>query len=263
MSRDLCYYVFVDLNEAVQRLHYMTGYKPEKRGYGFMAICPAHEDLRPSLSVFMYKGNLVFNCFGGCAKDKIKDLVVIGAETENKGQITYDTTPFWELKVAKTYNYLNAKGKILYQKVRFIPKSFAIRYKKRNGKWGWGMNGHDPVLYNLPNVIRSRRIIVVEGEKNADAIINLGLTATCNYDGAGKWLDSYNRYLYGKEMWLIPDNDDAGIAHMSLVYEKIHKITRSKIVNLPGLSYKQDPYDWIEMGHTKVEFLKLIGEVVT
>lgn len=234
----------------------MTGYKPDKRGYGYMGICPAHEDLRPSLSIFTYKGNLVFNCFRGCNKETIKQLINVGAETVNKGIVKYDSTPFWELEIAKTYDYCTAEGKLLYQKVRFIPKTFAIRYKKKTGKWGWGINGYNPVLYNLPNVINSHTIFIAEGEKNVDVINSWGMVGTCNYDGAGKWLTDYNKYLFGKTIYIIPDNDPPGLEHANLVYASVCKVARVKIVELPGLSHKQDIFDWVEMGYTKEDFLK-------
>ena len=41
---------------------------------------------------------------------------------------------------------------------------------------------------------------MVEGEKDADALTALGLTATCNPMGAGKWRDSYTATLAGADL---------------------------------------------------------------
>ena len=40
-------------------------------------------------------------------------------------------------------------------------------------------------LYNIPNIVASEKIIWVEGEKCADALNDLGYTATCTMGGAG------------------------------------------------------------------------------
>lgn len=70
-------------------------------------------------------------------------------------------------------------------------------------------------LYNIPNVLASRRVIWVEGEKCADALNNRGYTATCTIGGAGaltkKTAAQYDfSPLNGKELILWPDNDPAG-----------------------------------------------------
>ena len=38
-------------------------------------------------------------------------------------------------------------------------------------------------LYNIPNILASDTVIWVEGEKCADALNNLGYTATCTMGG--------------------------------------------------------------------------------
>ena len=70
-------------------------------------------------------------------------------------------------------------------------------------------------LYNIPNVLASRRVIWVEGEKCADALNTRGYTATCTIGGAGaltkKTAAQYDfSPLNGKELILWPDNDPAG-----------------------------------------------------
>lgn len=251
----------MDLPEVITRLSYMTGYTPIRKGYGYMAICPAHDDLQPSLSIFKSNktGKIFFNCFRGCDYKAIKDIINIGDETENKGKVKYTDKPFWELPIVKTYDYVNAAGKLVYQKVRYEPKAFSLRYRKGK-KWAGGRNGHEPILYNLPNVINSKIVFVAEGEKDTDVLIEWGLAGTCNYDGAGKWLSSYNKYLWGKTVYIIPHNDEAGLAHGELVRNSVAKIARVKIIRLPGLSYKQDLFDWREMGFTLENLYQLLPE---
>ena len=49
------------------------------------------------------------------------------------------------------------------------------------------MQGVERVLYRLPEVLAAGEVWVVEGEKDADSLAALGIVATCNAGGAGKW----------------------------------------------------------------------------
>ena len=79
-------------------------------------------------------------------------------------------------------------------------------------------------LYNIPNIIASEKIIWVEGEKCADALNELGYTATCTMGGAGMLSrKSANLFdfspLHEKELVIWPDNDTAGRKVAELVQE--------------------------------------------
>ena len=75
----------------------------------------------------------------------------------------------------------------------------------------------EPVLYRLPEVLVARVLIVVEGEKDVERLIKMGLLegweATCNPMGAGKWRSEYNHVFKGKEVIIFPDNDKPGHEH--------------------------------------------------
>jgi len=79
-------------------------------------------------------------------------------------------------------------------------------------------------LYNIPNIVASEKIIWVEGEKCADALNELGYTATCTMGGAGMLSrKSANLFdfspLHEKELIIWPDNDNAGRKLAELVQE--------------------------------------------
>jgi hypothetical protein len=79
-------------------------------------------------------------------------------------------------------------------------------------------------LYNIPNIVASDKIIWVEGEKCADALNDLGYTATCTMGGAGMLSrKSANLFdfspLHDKELVIWPDNDNAGRKVADLVQE--------------------------------------------
>jgi hypothetical protein len=132
-----------------------------------------------------------------------------------------------------------------------MPKSFRQRRPDGMGGWVWNMNGVEPVLYHLPELSTAALVYVVEGEKDADNLTALGLTATCNAGGAGKWRANYNKALQGKAVVILPDNDDPGRSHAQTVARNLHGVAASvKVVELPGLLEKGDVSDWLDAGGT-------------
>ena len=45
---------------------------------------------------------------------------------------------------------------------------------------------------------------IPEGEKDVLSLVRLGLVATCNPGGAGKWRDEYSARLQGADLILLP-----------------------------------------------------------
>ena len=86
---------------------------------------------------------------------------------------------------------------------------------KRPGAW----SDTEPLPYKLPDIISNpdKPVLVVEGEKDADALTHLGFVATCNSGGAGKWAESLNRYFTGRDIIILPDNDQAGEKHVKTI----------------------------------------------
>jgi putative DNA primase/helicase len=60
-----------------------------------------------------------------------------------------------------------------------------------------------------------------EGEKDVDLLAKLGLVATTNSEGAGKWRDEYTATLKGRHVAIVPDNDEEGRAHMEQIAERL------------------------------------------
>jgi putative DNA primase/helicase len=65
---------------------------------------------------------------------------------------------------------------------------------------------------------QGQTIFIVEGEPCADALWNLGIPATTNIGGAGKWNENHSDDLYDVQaVVLCPDRDQPGIEHMQKV----------------------------------------------
>ena len=64
-----------------------------------------------------------------------------------------------------------------------------------------------------------RPIFIAEGEKDVEALMAIGVTATCNPGGAGKWRDEFSQHLVGADVLILPDNDEPGQQHAAQVAE--------------------------------------------
>lgn len=161
------------------------------------------------------------------------------------------------------WNYTNAGGETIYQVVRIDDasgKTYRQRQVTTDGKPIWNMLGVTPVPYRLPELIKSSgTVFIVEGEKCADALVTLGLTSTTNHGGAGKWRLELTQYFQGRDVVIIPDNDEPGRSHAAKIATALKGVANSiKILPLPTLRNKADIYDFIAEGGTKDELLKLV-----
>lgn len=224
----------------------------------WMALCPAHEDSSPSLSVGVGDGGrLLLNCFAGCAFEAILDASGVPRNGSNQnGRPLTPISP--QRKIVATHDYKDQGGNVLFQKVRYKPKSFAVRRPDGAGGWHWDLGGIAPVLYNLPQLVASppmSAVYVVEGEKDADRLSALGLVATCNFDGASadgqrpKWRAAYKPYFAKRIIYILADNDKPGRAHAAAVAASLASVAQAvKVVQLPGLAESGDASDWLDAG---------------
>ena len=225
----------------------------KKSGEGFKALCPAHDDSNPSLSINEgADGRVLIKCHAGCTIEDV--LTEVGLKLS-------DLRPT-KKRIVATYPYLDVQGTLLYECVRYEPKEFRQRSPKPEGGWNWSTKGIERVLYHLPELVKakaSRSVFVVEGEKDADALSELKLVATCNIGGAGKWCDEYSTYLKDRHVVILPDNDEAGRQHGLEVAQRLHGIAASvKIVDLPELPPKGDVSDWVADGGTRKRLLQIV-----
>jgi putative DNA primase/helicase len=87
----------------------------------------------------------------------------------------------------------------------------------------------------------------------------MGIVATTNPQGAGKWRQEYNASLAGKRVVIFPDNDEPGEQHALQVARSLLPVaTGVKIVRLPDLPPKGDVSDWLEAGHSKDDLFALV-----
>jgi predicted P-loop ATPase len=73
----------------------------------------------------------------------------------------------------------------------------------------WSVKDVRHVPYRLPDVldVGDRVMLIVEGEKDVDRLWQLGIPATTNLGGAGKWSDELTMYFMGYDIVVVPDRD--------------------------------------------------------
>lgn len=231
------------INDILPKL---KGVKRTPRGW--TALCPAHGDQHNSLSVSVGAGeSVLLYCHAGCTFEAVQ--AALGADVPGRAH------------VVSTYDYRDESGALLYQAVRFEPKDFRQRKPDGAGGWSYKLNGVRRVPYRLPELLTAdpqEQVFIVEGEKDADRLCALGLVATTNAGGAGKWRDEFNDVLRGRRVVVIPDNDEPGREHASRVAQSLRGAAADvRILSLQNLPPKGDVSDWLDGGGLVDELLVL------
>jgi len=238
-----------------------------KAGNQYKALCPAHDDQRQSLSVGEGSdGRVLIKCHAGC---DVKAIVrALGLEMRDlfppKERKPKRKRNRKEKRIVATYSYVDEDGRLLFEVVRYEPKEFVQRRPDGRGGFIYNLGDVRRVLYKLPDVLRAvqlgETVYITEGEKDADALAALGLVATTNPHGAGKWRDEYSETLRGAHVVILPDKDDVGRKHGEAVARSLWGKAKSiKIVELDGEGVK-DVSDWLAAGGTKERLLELVAQ---
>ncbi len=243
-------------------LSLLKGVKP--CGDGWQAYCPSHDDQRQSLHVSEGEdGRILAYCHAGCSVNDI--CQALGIELKDLFPQKLKVHAGGKSPIVAAYNYCDANRNLLFQVCRTADKRFFQR--RPDGKGGWinGLGDVKPVLYRLPEVLQAVKqgetIFIPEGEKDVDNLARLGLAATCNPMGAGKWRDHYSEHLRGAKVVILPDNDEPGRKHAQQAAKSLYgKAASVKVLELPGLPEKGDISDWLAAGGTREELLELAAE---
>ena len=170
-----------------------------------------------------------------------------------------------------TYDYHSDDGEMVYQTVRYYKGGKKQFYQRRPDGGGW-INEiksitHFPyrLIQLLDGLKKGNPIIVCEGEKDAETVVALGYTATCNHGGAGKWRDHHTKWIPpGTQVYISPHADTPGQQHVDTVAKAL--TGNGCTVKILDFGYPiedehgKDVSDWIGEGHTKAEFEELLQQ---
>jgi hypothetical protein len=247
----------------------------KQAGKGWSARCPAHDDRRASLSIG--KGNdgrALVHCHAGCKPDAICAAVGLtvldlmptadmlpmsGKATNGKRAVkTFTTARDAVAELERRHGPRSALW--TYRDASREPVGVVVRWDRADGGKdirpasryadGWRIEGmpEPRPLYGLPDLASARRVYVCEGEKAADALRSIGLTATTSAHGAQAADKTDWRPLAGKEVILWPDNDPAGRKYIESVRALLAKLTPApamKLLEVNGLPAGGDAADFV------------------
>ena len=156
------------------------------------------------------------------------------------------------MEPTKTFYYHDVDGRVLYGMVKFPGKNFRRFRPGQNGEkvWNWEDDPRSRVPYGLPS-IQTESCIIVEGEKDAQALIDIGLPGTCIPGGSSGpnqvhndfWKKYFSRY---QVVYLLPDRDKAGEKYVDDIGRALKNVVPSiSVVRLPGLDSGGDVSDWL------------------
>ena len=203
-----------------------------------------------------------------------KDGTPFYAPIREKKTIRPRQTRYWE--------YPARDGSSLVRVVRFDDgegskgKWHQERWGKHRKQMSWlvgtdGVAREDIPIYRYADIQKAiannELIFLVEGEACADIFWSLGLAATCNIGGSGKWRNTDTSDLQGAKIVIVPDRDQPGIKHAELLHQEfpdalwLYPFPESKAwQNLPE-SQGLDIADWVEHHKITLDDIKAaIGE---
>ncbi len=255
-----------------------------KDGKNFKGLCPFHDDHNPSLVV--YPDTRLWKCFG-CGKegdcftwameqqkvdfpaalDTLRQqcgaaVVVKGASMRSgAGSGPTAAGSSGPSRVVKTtvWDIPDVEGNVIAQHVRYDHSDGAKRYSwRRGGQEGLaGLRTSDLPLYGLKHLFAMgaaavEHIIIVEGEKAADALIKAGYAALGTVTGASS---CPSREVFAPlvglkaRLHLWPDNDKAGQGHMTRNAAQLRSLGLDPYaLSWPGAPAKGDAHDFLETG---------------
>jgi hypothetical protein len=231
---------------------------PKKTGGQYLVRCPVHEDRRASLAIREGEdGRVLVHCHAGCSTGTI--LNALGLEEHD----LFPPSEGARREIVAAYDYIDEKSDRLYQVVKYSPKDFVQRRPDGAGGWIYSLGETRRVLYRLHDIQKKPGVLIVEGEKDADRAWTVGVPATTNVGGAGKWRADYTKQLMAagvRRAVIVPDNDVPGRKHASDVAASLVEGGLAvRICILPDVPPKGDLSDYLST-HSKDDFLALLKQ---
>ena len=244
-----------------------------RHGDDWRMPCPIHKGKNPeSFSINVGNGG-IWHCHSACNRGGTLfhlEAALAGVDYQvavanlrdiagQNGSVQEPVTATPKLgKIVAEYDYTREDGSKEFQVVRYAePKDFRQRHRDERGNWVWNLKGCRRLLYRLHKVCSAPLVIVTEGEKDVHTIESLGFVGTCNPMGAGKWLSEYTTALRSKEVVIVPDNDEEGLAHARIVLAALEGQSASvRVVHVPE---GKDVSEWMALGGSREAFQKLIN----
>ena len=221
-----------------------------QRGAQHYASCPAHEDRNPSLGIRQGDKGILVTCYAGCSTAQIVDAMGLSLADLFQDSLLLPKTIPKKVKavpvvpeyVVESYQkrlttaarrYLRQHRMIerrvieryriglesprytlpIPEKGRYVDIRRWLRPEKREDtpkilSWKTGYGGAR--LYP-EDQLQEPTVVLCEGELDALALISCGIPAITLTSGAATWPQSASTALQGHRVYILMDNDEAGI----------------------------------------------------
>ena len=251
-----------------------------RSGAGWMARCSAHEDRQASLSIReVAGGTIVLYCHANCGteavlaaarldwSDLFPDEPAAAGRSPRPMPRPGSPPPAPGAMPETVYEIRDTSGELVARHVRTdSPSGKRFRWERPDGTSGLdGLPVRELPLYGahlVPDCGPDETVVLVEGEKAADALVGLCMPALGTVTGASTCPgETALSVLRGRDVALWPDADDPGAAHMAAVGEALTGIARSvRRVTWPDAPEKGDAADFVAAGGTAEAVQRLIDD---
>jgi hypothetical protein len=182
-------------------------------------------------------------------------------------------------KIVAVYPYDDAKGRLLYQCVKFAPGNAhkcayrrpayshddpqIIKADPDGGRWVWDGQGLDLDLLEMGEIVPAQHrlyrcneivsadpkmpILIPEGEPDVEVLKAIGFVATCNPHGGRNWPEYLGAELQGRRVVILEDNDSTGRMHVNHVAGLLLglEVKSVRLVRFRDFAEGFDVSDWL------------------
>ncbi|MGC8641135.1 MAG: DUF3987 domain-containing protein [Isosphaeraceae bacterium] len=272
------------VHEPVERLLHalaQAGFDPRAAGPGcWESRCPAHQGSRHNLSIRRGDdGRVLVHChhLAQSGQPTCSPQDILGAIGLQLADLFPQSPPQPSRKPPRKYGsiraaldflasrmvpspvaqsvwtYHDAAGEPLMAVGRFDSpdgsKTYRPLHRLADCSWVLGDPPGPLPLYRLDKVRAADSVVVVEGEKCAEAVRRTGYEATTSAHGAAAAAKTDWAPLAGKLVAILPDNDDPGLGYAWSVLRLLKQLDprpRVKVIHLPDLAAGEDFVDWAD-----------------
>ena len=168
-------------------------------------------------------------------------------------------------KSATNYVYRRPDGSLNLTVARLDASDGGKTFRQSlpNGKPPKSDPAFRPYPYRINEWPAEGTVLICEGEKCADALWEAGFTATTRAGGSSKWEADLTPHFEGRDVIILPDNDEAGRAYADKLIEALIGTAKSLAVcELPDLPDKGDVIDWLDLGNDMAQLAGLLEQAV-
>jgi hypothetical protein len=235
----------------------------KRTGQGWLASCPlpthgqGNGDKNPSLSISDGEdGKPLFKCHGGCEQhdvfEAIKNFGLL-PDLEPRPEPLSSLKPI-QTTLEQEWHYTDEDGVTQFIKQRYKTndhkgKTYKLLKVDNEGRRHTTMLGANIVPYNLPALEEARElnkvVFLTEGEKAADALTSIGMTATTTHVGAATFPEDSIQYFVNLNIVIVPDCDKVGWEYAKKATKAIKTIAKSIRTLDLELEHKEDAFEYV------------------